>query len=47
MSGTARTARPLVERYRDRLDPGFRRLSTEVRALMDPDGILNPGRWNA
>jgi glycolate oxidase len=35
-----------VERYRDRLDPGFRRLLAEVRRVLDPAGIMNPGRWN-
>ena len=34
-----------VERYRPRLDAGFHRLSSEVKAVLDPDGILNPGRW--
>jgi FAD/FMN-containing dehydrogenase len=34
-----------VERYRSRLDPGFSRLMREVRELMDPGGIMNPGRW--
>ncbi len=31
------------ERYGDKLDPTFRRLVREVKKLMDPDGILNPG----
>ena len=35
-----------VERYREHLDPGFCRLVREVRGLLDPDGIMNPGRWN-
>jgi glycolate oxidase len=35
-----------VERYRSRLDPGFARLVREVKTLLDPDGIMNPGRWN-
>jgi FAD/FMN-containing dehydrogenase len=34
-----------VRRYRDRMDPGFARLLGEVRNLLDPDGLLNPGRW--
>ena len=34
-----------VERYRDRLDPGFSRLVGEVQRVLDPDGIMNPGRW--
>jgi glycolate oxidase len=35
-----------VARYRERLDPGFVRLLGEVKRLLDPDGILNPGRWD-
>ena len=31
------------ERYRDRIDPTFRRLVGEVQKLMDPLGIMNPG----
>lgn len=34
-----------VERYRARMDPGFVRLVTEVKGLLDPDHIMNPGRW--
>jgi FAD/FMN-containing dehydrogenase len=34
-----------VERYRSRLDPGFARLLTETRDLLDPGHIMNPGRW--
>ena len=34
-----------VERYRSRLDPGFQRLLREVKQLLDPTGIMNPGRW--
>ena len=32
------------EALRPRLDPGMLRLMADVRALMDPAGILNPGR---
>jgi glycolate oxidase len=35
-----------VERYRAHLDPGFARLLGEVKTLLDPDGLMNPGRWN-
>lgn len=35
-----------VERYRDHLDPGFVRLLAEVKHLLDPDDIMNPGRWS-
>jgi glycolate oxidase len=31
------------ERYGARLDPVFRRLVRQVRHLLDPDGIMNPG----
>jgi hypothetical protein len=34
-----------VSRYRNRLDPGFLRLMAEVKRVLDPRGILNPGRW--
>ena len=35
-----------VERYRAHLDPGFARLLNEVKTLLDPDHLMNPGRWN-
>jgi len=34
-----------VAKYQSRLDTGYQRLLKETRALLDPDGILNPGRW--
>ncbi|MFC1642418.1 FAD-binding oxidoreductase [Myxococcota bacterium] len=34
-----------VERYRSVMDPGFARLLKEVRHLLDPHHLLNPGRW--
>jgi glycolate oxidase len=34
-----------VDRYRAHLDPGFARLLGEVKQLLDPDGTMNPGRW--
>lgn len=34
-----------VQRYRHRLDRGFARLLGELRGVLDPDGLLNPGRW--
>jgi glycolate oxidase len=34
-----------IDRYRAHLDPGFARLVREVRGLLDPDRIMNPGRW--
>ena len=35
-----------VARYQPRLDAGYARLMRETRSLMDPDGIMNPGRWD-
>ncbi len=34
-----------VSRYRDHLDPGFARLLKEAQMLLDPQSIMNPGRW--
>jgi FAD/FMN-containing dehydrogenase len=36
-----------VARYAERLDPGFLRLTREVKQVLDPDGIMNPGRWGS
>ena len=36
-----------LETIRAKLDPGFLRLVREVKKMLDPDGIMNPGRWNA
>lgn len=33
-------------RYGDKLDPGFRELLNRVRKVIDPNGILNPGKWS-
>jgi FAD/FMN-containing dehydrogenase len=35
-----------VDRYRAQLDPGFVRLMRDVRHMIDPSGIMNPGRWS-
>jgi FAD/FMN-containing dehydrogenase len=40
-----KTPRWVVDRFRDRLDPGFVALLEDVKRLLDPAGILNPGRW--
>ncbi len=34
-----------VKHFKQYLDPGFARLLGEVRDLLDPDRIMNPGRW--
>ena len=36
-----------LEAIRAKLDPGFLRLVRDVKKMLDPDGIMNPGRWNA
>lgn len=43
---TYKTPAWAVTRYSNRLDPGFVRLLKETRTLLDPAGILNPGRWD-
>jgi glycolate oxidase len=35
-----------LARYESRFDPGFLRLLREVRSVLDPSGIMNPGRWD-
>jgi len=34
-----------VQRMLDRLDPGFLALLKNLKALLDPNGIMNPGKW--
>jgi FAD/FMN-containing dehydrogenase len=34
-----------VEHMRERTDPGFRDLVGRVKGMLDPDEIMNPGRW--
>lgn len=34
-----------VEKLKEMLDPGFRSLMDSIKRLMDPKGIMNPGRW--
>jgi FAD/FMN-containing dehydrogenase len=34
-----------VQRMLDRLDPGFLALLRSLKALLDPNGIMNPGKW--
>lgn len=35
----------IVRRHRDKIDPNFLNLLTRVRNLLDPTGIMNPGKW--
>jgi FAD/FMN-containing dehydrogenase len=42
---TYKTPAWAVAHFAPRLDPGFVRLQREVKNLVDPQGILNPGRW--
>jgi FAD/FMN-containing dehydrogenase len=34
-----------IHRHRDKIDPNFLSLLERVRSLMDPNGIMNPGKW--
>ena len=40
-----KTPRWVVDRYADRLDPGFANLMRRLKGVVDPAGVLNPGRW--
>lgn len=35
----------VLRRFEDRLDAGFRSLQQKVKQTLDPEGILNPGKW--
>jgi FAD/FMN-containing dehydrogenase len=35
-----------LEAARAKLDPGFLRPVRDVKQMLDPDGIMNPGRWS-
>ena len=34
-----------VEGMSERTDPGFKELVARVRGMLDPQGLMNPGRW--
>ena len=33
-------------KHKEKLDPGFRDLLNRVRKVIDPNGIMNPGKWS-
>jgi len=35
----------VLARHRDKIDPGFLGLLDKVRRALDPNGVLNPGKW--
>ena len=35
----------VLRKFESRLDPGFRELQHRIKAMLDPDGLLNPGKW--
>jgi FAD/FMN-containing dehydrogenase len=35
----------VLRRFASRLDPGFRKLQHQIKITLDPDGLLNPGKW--
>lgn len=36
----------VLRRHKDRLDGGFVALLEKIRSVLDPKGILNPGKWS-
>jgi len=35
----------MVEKFQPRLDPTFRDLMQRIKQMVDPNRIMNPGRW--
>ena len=42
---TYKTLPGVLRRHRDRVNLGFLDLLGRVRSVLDPNGILNPGKW--
>lgn len=40
-----RASGPTIERLKDRFDAGFRKMFLNIRKVLDPGAIMNPGRW--
>ncbi|MGB9591125.1 MAG: FAD-linked oxidase C-terminal domain-containing protein [Candidatus Kryptoniota bacterium] len=34
-----------VKKFIERIDPNYLRVMREIKKLLDPNGIMNPGRW--
>ncbi|MFQ6114639.1 MAG: FAD-linked oxidase C-terminal domain-containing protein, partial [bacterium] len=35
----------VIRRHRDKIDANFIKLIGKVRKILDPKGIMNPGKW--
>lgn len=40
-----RASNPVVERLKEQFDQGYRKLFLNLRKILDPGAIMNPGRW--
>ncbi len=36
----------VIRRHKDKIDPGFLKWLGKIRQLLDPNGIMNPGKWS-